>query len=1069
MNGMSNADRTPLDTTTIIDTAGTGTGMTITTETIGIPTTSTTQQDTPATDELSKQRLSSDNDTDTIVVCENFNCHGFKQSAHYIAKRLELCDIMCLTETWLLPSEEFFIKNLSNSVCDKFEYHFKSSMQDIDPDYNGRPFGGLAVLVKKHSHYRSVQVEVHSKRVLAIALNNTSGTTVQLIVCVYMPFYNGDKQQTLEFIETVDVLQNLLDTYSGIAPVKLVGDFNVQLPDKAKLNKLWYRQTGFTRHSSILYDFMVANDMHASDLRFSQTVDYTFFCHARNVFTWIDHVLCLDRDANNVINCCIIPPDVDNVSDHLPVQCKFTVKCNSKDCDVSSEERYAYHPQPNWASHHRNVHYNDILCDKLQSVTTSSNLFNLPIDSDLNDAINKVFSDVSQAIHDATKEAKCVPQKVFKPKPYWCPELSVIRDKKRFWWSIWVSCGRPRNGSVFGIYKDLKKRFRKVARFNANHDMASTFSTINYLYKSRNMKGFWNKLKVMQHSKVNSSTEAIDFRNYYSKIMTDDSDCYSESQKNICKTVEQKSASLNNVNHNVKITSQQVYDAIKVLNCGVSAGADGISAEHLVHGVSDILCKTLAEIYSYIFSYSIVPTIFTMGIIIPILKKATLDANNVANFRPITISSVFSKIAEILIYPKHKVHPSQFGFQEGRGTSFVSCLINDSITYFNDRGSPVYLCSLDAEKCFDSIWHMGLLFKLIDVLPDHVWSYLCKWYESSYAVIRWNNLHSQKFRITKGMRQGSILSPCLFNIFLDEMMVKLSNTDTGLRIFNEKVNSCAYADDVTLFSSSITGLQTLINICTEYSTKWRFNFGVKKSKTIVIGKDNYNPVWYINHNKLDTVNEVELLGVTIDNKGSYNSHVSKRISACRRSMFRLSPYGMCYPGLHASVKSYLWKAIGAPTLLYGSDCIPLSSNNIKDLISSQGTIIKNVLGLSKRNHHTNLMHALDIKKVDDMVMKNTVNFYNRIFKVDTPLSNLQYKFLSHYIATGKLIKGSILQRIVSAGHSPVNIMLKYRNVNSSSYADNGIVQSLKYLIHHENYTKPWSDEYFMTKMLTKAF
>jgi hypothetical protein len=508
---------------------------------------------------------------------------------------------------------------------------------------------------------------------------------------------------------------------------------------------------------------------------------------------------------------------------------------------------------------------------------------------------------------------------------------------------------------------------------------------------------------------------------------------------------------------------------IKLLNCGVSAGRDGITAEHLAHGLCDVLCEILADLYSLIFSHSIVPTIFKIGTIIPILKKPTLDADSVANYRPITISSVYSKIAELLVYPEHKVHNSQFGFQEGKGTSFVTCLLNDSIAYFKDRGSAVYLCSLDAEKCFDSIWHMGLLFKLIGVLPDYVWLFIYKWYHSSYAMVRWDTTHSQMFKISKGMRQGSILSPCLFNIFLDDLMRKLGDADTGLRIFDEKINSCAYADDVTLVSSTVTGLQTLIDTCVNYSIKWRFKFGAKKSKTIVIGKNMYKPVWYIGKDKLDTVSEVELLGVTIDTKGSYDKHISKRTSVCRRSMFRLSPYGMSYPGLHASVKSYLWKSIGAPTLLYGTDCIPLSSNNVKDLVSTQGSIVKNVLGLSKRSHHSNLLHALNADKVDNLIVRNTLNFYNRIFKVDSPVSSLQCKFLSSYICTGKLIKDTILYKIVNYGYSPLAVISRTERFHSNVNKSNGIIDSLRYLIHHDNYVKPWSDEYFMAKVLTKAF
>ena len=71
----------------------------------------------------------------------------------------------------------------------------------------------------------------------------------------------------------------------------------------------------------------------------------------------------------------------------------------------------------------------------------------------------------------------------------------------------------------------------------------------------------------------------------------------------------------------------------------------------------------------------------------------------------------------------------------------------------------------------------------------------------------------------------------------------------------------------------LKALENLIDICIDYSNDWRFKFGINKSKTVVIvKKDMYKPTWYIGNNKLDRISEVELLGVTIDTKGGYDTH-----------------------------------------------------------------------------------------------------------------------------------------------------------------------------------------------------
>ena len=81
-----------------------------------------------------------------------------------------------------------------------------------------------------------------------------------------MPFYNGKSDQTELYIETIDALQALVDQYASIAPIKIIGDLNTQLPTSQKLVKNWYKQGKFNLYSNILYDFLVYNDFVAADM-----------------------------------------------------------------------------------------------------------------------------------------------------------------------------------------------------------------------------------------------------------------------------------------------------------------------------------------------------------------------------------------------------------------------------------------------------------------------------------------------------------------------------------------------------------------------------------------------------------------------------------------------------------------------------------------------------------------------------------------------------------------------------------------------------------------------------------
>jgi hypothetical protein len=304
------------------------------------------------------------------------------------------------------------------------------------------------------------------------------------------------------------------------------------------------------------------------------------------------------------------------------------------------------------------------------------------------------------------------------------------------------------------------------------------------------------------------------------------------------------------------VTPVTVEKFIDLLKCNCSPGGDGITSEHLAHGKSPTLLLHLSTLYSVILSWCIVPDLLTTGVIVPILKKPTLNPNRPDNFRPITLSSIYSKLLEILVLPEDIAFDSQFGFRQGRGTSFSCALLNDTAVLFNDAGSPLYVCSLDAEKCFDNIWHPGLFYKLWGNIPTNHWLILYKWYSNLKSVVKWDGHVSQPFRITRGERQ-SILSPQLFNIFINDLLKELDESDRGVRFGSVCLGSFAYADDVTLFSASVTGLQSMVDICAQYAQTWCFRLGIKKSHCMTFGKNVFKtrPSWYLGDKKLKMLNQ----------------------------------------------------------------------------------------------------------------------------------------------------------------------------------------------------------------------
>ena len=160
--------------------------------------------------------------------------------------------------------------------------------------------------------------------------------------------------------------------------------------------------------------------------------------------------------------------------------------------------------------------------------------------------------------------------------------------------------------------------------------------------------------------------------------------------------------------------------------------------------------------------------------------------------------------------------------------------VKSVVKYYNHFHSPVYTCFLDASKAFDRINHWTLFSKLIARgVPCPLVRIIMFWYRTQTICVKWGKLCSSYFSVSNGVRQGGILSPKLFSVYVDDLSVALSATKTGCVINEKPVNHVFYADDLCIMSASPAGLQKLIDICYNYSVQNSLTFNPTKSVCVV--------------------------------------------------------------------------------------------------------------------------------------------------------------------------------------------------------------------------------------------
>ncbi|KAK2171370.1 hypothetical protein NP493_1068g01010 [Ridgeia piscesae] len=179
--------------------------------------------------------------------------------------------------------------------------------------------------------------------------------------------------------------------------------------------------------------------------------------------------------------------------------------------------------------------------------------------------------------------------------------------------------------------------------------------------------------------------------------------------------------------------------------------------------------------------------------------------------------------------------------------------------------------------------------------------------------------------------------------------------------------------------------------------------------------------------------------------------------------------GMLYPGDTPDVQAYLYKCTCQPTLTYGLECMSSTAIQMRRLESVQCRLIKQSLGLSKLSHNTALLKALNIEKIEDIINRNVLSLYNRIFKVESPARRLMQHLLSCSIFCGETVPGTLLDRVVSMGESPTKRAYYSQHVPKTSVTNNdGLVDSIIHLLFTDNFAKPYSHEHLLVPLLTTA-
>ena len=426
-----------------------------------------------------------------------------------------------------------------------------------------------------------------------------------------------------------------------------------------------------------------------------------------------------------------------------------------------------------------------------------------------------------------------------------------------------------------------------------------------------------------------------------------------------------------------------------MLKTGKSAGLDNVQAEHFKFADTRLICL-LTMLFNSIVSHGYMPPNLMKSVIVPIIKDKRGQVTDKNNYRPIAMTSVSSKILELLILERYSdalsTTHNQFGFKEAHGTDLCIFTLKQVIEFYRLQGSPVYICYLDASKAFDRINHWTLFTKILKRdIPTIIVRLLVFWYTHQQFCVRWGQTISSLFITSNGVRQGGIMSPILFNVYMNDLSIKLTKLGVGCKINGVFINHLLYADDSCLLAPSPSALQRLLSLCEEFAYQNTVIFNESKTKCMVVKPRNlkklYIPTIILNNKPLVFTEEQKYLGVFLSSNLSDDRDIVRHVRGVYgRGNMLISKFKFCSDDVKEHLfLSYCANVYGGP-LWY-----QYKTSVYKKAVVAYNDIYRSLFKIQRGVSMSALYVQKDINSFNVIVRKLSYGLMNRLSLSDNIL------------------------------------------------------------------------------------
>lgn len=382
------------------------------------------------------------------------------------------------------------------------------------------------------------------------------------------------------------------------------------------------------------------------------------------------------------------------------------------------------------------------------------------------------------------------------------------------------------------------------------------------------------------------------------------------------------------------------------------------------------------------------PDEWSRSIIIAIPKKG--DLSNCNNYRTIALMNHMSKVLMSILLERLKpqveehLAEEQAGFRRDRNTTQQILILRLIGEKAKRKGKLIYNCFIDFQKAFDSVRHdileavlrsFGVGRRLTQLLNS-----AC---QEAKSAVRVGREIGEWFQISVGAKQGDPISPTEFITYLERVMEKIREKESGISVNGTLINNLVFADDIDLIEENIKNIQENVNTLCKEGEAVGLKINISKTKTMTFGEKTNTSSIEINGEGLENVEEFVYLGSLLTWDNDCGKEVARRIA---KATGALAAFGGIWRSRKISIKTKIEiiKTCIFSILLYACETWTLRKHDTNKLLAFEMRCYRRILHIRWEQKITNVevrSRVGNTKNIKQMIMERKLNFFGHVCRM----------------------------------------------------------------------------------------